>query len=657
MLGWRDVPVEPSCAGPTALAGMPVIRQLFVGAFGLDGDQLERRLYVLRRVIERRSDAVGLTRDRFHLASLSSRTLVYKGMLTAEQLPVFYPDLRDARDGLAAGHGPRPLLHQRPAALGPGPALPPQRPQRRDQHPARQRQLDAGPAVEVPQPPLRRRHQQAPPGDRRAGLGLEPVRQRARAADHGRPLGRARDHDDDPRGLGPEPAHGRGAARLLRVPRLAPRALGRPGGDRLHRRPADRRHPRPQRAAPGPLAGHRRRPGGDGLRGRGAAHRRGADHQEVAAGAGPPAPRRHRGRRDPRRRRGQERAEPAPPLPAVDPPGRGPARRAAAGRRAARPRPRHPAGPPPRLRLHRGGAQAPARPDGPRRRGAGGLDGQRRPPGGAQRASRQPLRLLQAALRPGHQPAHRPDPRGAGDVPGDQPRGRGQPARAGAGPGQAAGGAHPDPEQRRPRDHPPRDPAPVPGGHHLDHLPLRRRGGGPRGGPGADLPAGLREDPRGLHGAGPLRPPRRRQPRPHPRPAGHRRGPPPPGPGAHPERGRVGGRDRRGPRGDARRPADRLRRRDGEPLPRPGDDRRAAPPGAAAGGDRPRPGQGALHPRPLQGGAQGHLEDGHLHHRVLRGSPDLRGGGARPRAGQPLLPGHGVADRRGRTSRWSPRRP
>ena len=95
LAGWRDVPVEPACAGPTALAGMPVIRQLFVGAFGLEGDTLERRLYVLRRVIERRSDAVGLTRDRFHIASLSSRTLVYKGMLTADQLPAFYPDLRD----------------------------------------------------------------------------------------------------------------------------------------------------------------------------------------------------------------------------------------------------------------------------------------------------------------------------------------------------------------------------------------------------------------------------------------------------------------------------------------------------------------------------------------------------------------------------------
>ena len=95
LLGWRDVPIDPSCLGPTALAGLPAIRQIFVAAIGLDGDFLERRLYVLRRVIERRSDAVGLTRDRFHFASLSSRSVIYKGMLTAEQLPVFYPDLHD----------------------------------------------------------------------------------------------------------------------------------------------------------------------------------------------------------------------------------------------------------------------------------------------------------------------------------------------------------------------------------------------------------------------------------------------------------------------------------------------------------------------------------------------------------------------------------
>jgi glutamate synthase (NADPH/NADH) large chain len=97
LLGWRDVPVQPDGLGPAALAGMPLIRQFFVAAIGLEGGSLERRLYVLRRVVERRSDAVGLTRERFHIASLSSRTLIYKGMLTADQLPGFYPDLLDPR--------------------------------------------------------------------------------------------------------------------------------------------------------------------------------------------------------------------------------------------------------------------------------------------------------------------------------------------------------------------------------------------------------------------------------------------------------------------------------------------------------------------------------------------------------------------------------
>ncbi|MGI8847034.1 MAG: glutamate synthase large subunit [Candidatus Dormibacteria bacterium] len=97
LLGWRDVPTEPDCLGPTARLGMPVIRQFVLGAVGLDGDALERRLYVVRKVIERRADAVHLGRERFHIASLSSRTVVYKGMLTAHQLRSFYLDLTDER--------------------------------------------------------------------------------------------------------------------------------------------------------------------------------------------------------------------------------------------------------------------------------------------------------------------------------------------------------------------------------------------------------------------------------------------------------------------------------------------------------------------------------------------------------------------------------
>src|SRR4029077_16368316 len=80
----------------TAREQMPAIRQLFVAAIGFDGDALERRLFVLRRLIERRAGVEGFDRSRLHLASLSSRSLIYKGMLTAAQLADFYPDLRDS---------------------------------------------------------------------------------------------------------------------------------------------------------------------------------------------------------------------------------------------------------------------------------------------------------------------------------------------------------------------------------------------------------------------------------------------------------------------------------------------------------------------------------------------------------------------------------
>ena len=250
ILGWRDVPVTADALGHSARAALPVMRQLFVAAIGLDGAALESRLLVLRRVIERAALAAGIGRETFHWSSLSSRTLIYKGMLTAAQLAGFYPDLRDAAARLVARARARAVLHQRPPPLGPRPAVPDVRAQRRDQHPARQRELDARAPVEVPQPALRRRHRQARPGPRRDRVRLVPVRQRPGAARHDGPLDRARGDHDDPRGVAPEPAHGRGAPRLLRVPRLAARALGRAGGHRLHRRPRHRRDARSQRAPP-----------------------------------------------------------------------------------------------------------------------------------------------------------------------------------------------------------------------------------------------------------------------------------------------------------------------------------------------------------------------------------------------------------------------
>ncbi len=100
VLGWRDVPVDARHAGSSARACAPYVEQLFIGAADDVGDQdaFERRLYVIRRVFEHAverggsGDAIGAA-----IISCSSRTVVYKGMLTAPQLSGYYPELRDDR--------------------------------------------------------------------------------------------------------------------------------------------------------------------------------------------------------------------------------------------------------------------------------------------------------------------------------------------------------------------------------------------------------------------------------------------------------------------------------------------------------------------------------------------------------------------------------
>ncbi|HWD65329.1 MAG TPA: glutamate synthase large subunit [Solirubrobacteraceae bacterium] len=90
---WRDVPVDDRYVGESARAVAPAISQVLVGAGDevADQDAFERKLYVIRRRIERAALA------NLALPSFSSRTVVYKGMLTAPQLPRYFPDLRDPR--------------------------------------------------------------------------------------------------------------------------------------------------------------------------------------------------------------------------------------------------------------------------------------------------------------------------------------------------------------------------------------------------------------------------------------------------------------------------------------------------------------------------------------------------------------------------------
>lgn len=100
LIGWREIPVEPKKAdvGPTALRSMPFFEQLFVGAAdGLSQDAFERQLYVIRKLASStlRNDKTLTQAQSFYICTLSTKVIVYKGMLTPAQLVPFYPDLAD----------------------------------------------------------------------------------------------------------------------------------------------------------------------------------------------------------------------------------------------------------------------------------------------------------------------------------------------------------------------------------------------------------------------------------------------------------------------------------------------------------------------------------------------------------------------------------
>src|SRR6185369_2071028 len=98
LLSWRTVPIDDSKCGPLARTNLPHIRQIFIGRGRATPDQaaLERKLFIIRKRIERLVRESNLNdREFFYIPSLSSRTLVYKGLLLPEQIPAFYLDLVD----------------------------------------------------------------------------------------------------------------------------------------------------------------------------------------------------------------------------------------------------------------------------------------------------------------------------------------------------------------------------------------------------------------------------------------------------------------------------------------------------------------------------------------------------------------------------------
>src|SRR3989475_736218 len=111
LLGWRRVPVDDQAPGPLARTVLPEVRQVFIGAAGdgADQDALERKLYVIRKRVEQIVRTSGMPHsERFYVPSLSSRTIVYKGLLQPQQIPAFYHDLSDSLFVSALA-----LVHQR----------------------------------------------------------------------------------------------------------------------------------------------------------------------------------------------------------------------------------------------------------------------------------------------------------------------------------------------------------------------------------------------------------------------------------------------------------------------------------------------------------------------------------------------------------------
>ena len=111
LLGWREVPVDPKAAdiGSAALAALPYMAHCFIGEKeGQSAEELERRLYLIRKLATHRIKADKSLQQQhlFYVSSLSTKVIVYKGMLTPNQLYPFFPDLRaeDYESHLAMVH-------------------------------------------------------------------------------------------------------------------------------------------------------------------------------------------------------------------------------------------------------------------------------------------------------------------------------------------------------------------------------------------------------------------------------------------------------------------------------------------------------------------------------------------------------------------------
>jgi glutamate synthase (NADPH/NADH) large chain len=111
LLGWRDVPTDNSGLSKAAIAVEPIVRQVFIarGQTNMTQDDLERKLYIIRKRSGHAIQALNLRHGKeFYVPSMSTRTIVYKGMLLAEQVGEYFVDLQDPAMITALA-----LVHQR----------------------------------------------------------------------------------------------------------------------------------------------------------------------------------------------------------------------------------------------------------------------------------------------------------------------------------------------------------------------------------------------------------------------------------------------------------------------------------------------------------------------------------------------------------------
>lgn len=108
VLGWRKVPVNNSVLGDLAKKTEPDVYQIFIHKGKNSADAFERILYIIRRLAEKEIAALPKDTSQFYVSSLSSNRVVYKGLFTAHQLPIYYPDL--SHEKFASKFG---VVHQR----------------------------------------------------------------------------------------------------------------------------------------------------------------------------------------------------------------------------------------------------------------------------------------------------------------------------------------------------------------------------------------------------------------------------------------------------------------------------------------------------------------------------------------------------------------